>query len=175
MRIALVLILLAGCGDPPPPPAPELPFQELGGFEHKEKMPLPENVTKWSGKVVRATGIINPGKQMRDLSQFYLVKDRASCCFGQRPQLNHYIAVTLKAGAAPTDETRAKLLEHVSREIGKFARPDALRFAAALPKTRSGKIMRRLLKDLAAGVESKQDTSTLEDLNVLAQLRGAEE
>ena len=100
MRRALVLVLLAGCGETPPPaPAPELPFQELGGFEHKEKMALPENVVKWNGKVVRATGIINPGKQMRDLNQFYLVKDRASCCFGQRPQLNHYIAVTLKAGA----------------------------------------------------------------------------
>jgi acetyl-CoA synthetase len=85
------------------------------------------------------------------------------------------VFVTLKAGAAATDETRAKLLEHVGKEIGKFARPDALRFAASLPKTRSGKIMRRLLKDLAAGVESKGDTSTLEDLNVLAQLRGAEE
>jgi len=85
------------------------------------------------------------------------------------------VFVTLKAGAAADDATRAKLLEHVSKEIGKFARPDALRFAASLPKTRSGKIMRRLLKDLAAGIESKGDTSTLEDLNVLAQLRGAEE
>ena len=85
------------------------------------------------------------------------------------------VFVTLKAGAPPTDETRAKLIEHVGREIGKFARPDALRFAAALPKTRSGKIMRRLLKDLASGVESKGDTSTLEDLNVLAALRGTEE
>jgi acetyl-CoA synthetase len=85
------------------------------------------------------------------------------------------VFVTLKSGVAATDETRAKLLEHVAKEIGKFARPDGLRFAAALPKTRSGKIMRRLLKDLASGIESKGDTSTLEDLNVLAQLRGAEE
>jgi acetyl-CoA synthetase len=85
------------------------------------------------------------------------------------------VFVTLKAGAPADDDTRRKLLDHVAKDIGKFARPDALRFAASLPKTRSGKIMRRLLKDLAAGVESKQDTSTLEDLNVLAQLRGAEE
>jgi len=85
------------------------------------------------------------------------------------------VFVTLKSGADPSDDTRTKLLAHVSKEIGKFARPDALRFAASLPKTRSGKIMRRLLKDLAAGVESKQDTSTLEDLNVLATLRGADE
>ncbi|MGZ3417300.1 MAG: acetate--CoA ligase [Polyangiales bacterium] len=85
------------------------------------------------------------------------------------------VFVTLKTGAEATDETRAKLLEHVGKEIGKFARPDALRFAASLPKTRSGKIMRRLLKDVAAGVESKGDTSTLEDLNALAALRGADE
>jgi acetyl-CoA synthetase len=85
------------------------------------------------------------------------------------------VFVTLKSGHEPTDAMRAALLDHVSREIGKFARPDGLRFAAALPKTRSGKIMRRLLKDLAAGIESKGDTSTLEDLNVLASLRGASE
>jgi hypothetical protein len=98
MRRSLLVLILAGCGDPPPAPAPELPFQELGGFEHKERMALPENVTKWNGKRVRATGIINPGRQMRDLNHFYLVKDRASCCFGQRPQLNHYLDVTLKPG-----------------------------------------------------------------------------
>jgi acetyl-CoA synthetase len=85
------------------------------------------------------------------------------------------VFVTLKGGIEATDGVRSQLLEHVATEIGKFARPDAIRFAAALPKTRSGKIMRRLLKDLAAGVESKGDTSTLEDLNVLAQLRGATE
>ncbi|GAC1576143.1 MAG: acetate--CoA ligase [Polyangiales bacterium] len=85
------------------------------------------------------------------------------------------VFVTVKSGVQADDALRASLLEHVGKEIGKFARPDALRFAAALPKTRSGKIMRRLLKDLAAGVESKGDTSTLEDLNVLAQLRGASE
>ena len=85
------------------------------------------------------------------------------------------VFVTLKSGHEPTDAARAALLDHVAKEIGKFARPDALRFAAALPKTRSGKIMRRLLKDLAAGVVTKGDTSTLEDLNVLAQLRGATE
>jgi acetyl-CoA synthetase len=85
------------------------------------------------------------------------------------------VFVTLKSGHAATEEVRRALLDHVGREIGKFARPDALRFAASLPKTRSGKIMRRLLKDLAAGIESKGDTSTLEDLNVLAQLRGASE
>jgi acetyl-CoA synthetase len=63
----------------------------------------------------------------------------------------------------------------VANEIGKFARPDQVRFADALPKTRSGKIMRRLLKDVAAGKESTGDTSTLEDLSVLAKLRSDEE
>ena len=57
----------------------------------------------------------------------------------------------------------------------KFARPDAIRFTDALPKTRSGKIMRRLLKDVAAGRESTGDTSTLEDLTVLAKLRADDE
>jgi acetyl-CoA synthetase len=85
------------------------------------------------------------------------------------------VFVTVKGGVVPDDELRAGLLAHVAKEIGRFARPDALRFAASLPKTRSGKIMRRLLKDLAAGIDSQGDTSTLEDLNVLAQLRGATE
>ncbi|GAC1520743.1 MAG: acetate--CoA ligase [Polyangiales bacterium] len=85
------------------------------------------------------------------------------------------VFVTLKSGTEPTDDMRKALLDHVAKEIGKFARPDGLRFAASLPKTRSGKIMRRLLKDLAAGIESKGDMTTLEDLAVLAQLRGATE
>ena len=62
------------------------------------------------------------------------------------------VFVTLEAGVTPADDAlKAKLGEHVGKEIGKFARPDAIRFADALPKTRSGKIMRRLLKDVAAG------------------------
>jgi len=67
------------------------------------------------------------------------------------------------------------LADHVGKEIGKFAKPDEVRFADALPKTRSGKIMRRLLKDVAAGREATGDTSTLEDLSVLAKLRADEE
>jgi acetyl-CoA synthetase len=84
--------------------------------------------------------------------------------------------VTLKQGQVADSETKAKLSAHVEREIGKFARPDQIRFADALPKTRSGKIMRRLLKEVASGVvETKGDTSTLEDLSVLAKLRADEE
>ncbi|MCK6588631.1 MAG: acetate--CoA ligase [Polyangiaceae bacterium] len=85
------------------------------------------------------------------------------------------VFVSLRPGHEGGSDLAAKLAEHVSREIGKFARPDAIRFADALPKTRSGKIMRRLLKDVAAGRESTGDTSTLEDLSVLAKLRADEE
>jgi len=85
------------------------------------------------------------------------------------------VFVTTKPGHVANAELAAKLGEHVANEIGKFARPDQIRFADGLPKTRSGKIMRRLLKDVAAGRESTGDTSTLEDLNVLAKLRQDEE
>ena len=85
------------------------------------------------------------------------------------------VFVTLKPGHKADAEMKKKLVLQVEQEIGKFARPDAIRFADALPKTRSGKIMRRLLKDVAAGPEAKGDTSTLEDLTVLAKLRADEE
>ena len=82
------------------------------------------------------------------------------------------VFVTLKTGQPADKAMKAKLAEHIDREIGKFARPDEVRFADALPKTRSGKIMRRLLKEIASGsLETKGDTSTLEDLSVLAKLR----
>ncbi len=86
------------------------------------------------------------------------------------------VFVTLKSGQTADEKMKKALGEHIDREIGKFARPDQVRFADALPKTRSGKIMRRLLRDVAAGVtEARGDTSTLEDLSVLAKLRGDEE
>jgi len=83
--------------------------------------------------------------------------------------------VTLKSGVAPSPELKHELAEHVGNEIGKFARPDSVRFADAVPKTRSGKIMRRLLAELAAGKEPAGDTTTLEDISVLARLRGDDE
>jgi acetyl-CoA synthetase len=83
--------------------------------------------------------------------------------------------VTLKGGTPPSKELKAELLDHVAREIGKFARPDDIRFTDALPKTRSGKIMRRLLKEIAAGGEVRGDVTTLEDFSVLAKLRQDEE
>jgi acetyl-CoA synthetase len=83
--------------------------------------------------------------------------------------------VTLKAVHKPLPELKSELAEHVAKEIGRFAKPDAIRFADALPKTRSGKIMRRFLKDIAAGQAPKGDATTLEDLNVLATLSQAED
>jgi acetyl-CoA synthetase len=92
------------------------------------------------------------------------LKGEAICCF-----------VTLKAGQAASDELKAELKAHVAKDIGSLARPDDVRFTDALPKTRSGKIMRRLLRDIAAGKEGSQDTTTLEDYSVLARLREQDE
>jgi acetyl-CoA synthetase len=74
----------------------------------------------------------------------------------------------------PDDELIATLRAHVASEIGAIAKPDMIRFTDALPKTRSGKIMRRLLRDVAAGREVVGDMTTLEDFSVLAKLRGDE-
>jgi acetyl-CoA synthetase len=63
----------------------------------------------------------------------------------------------------------------VTQSIGALARPDQIRFTEGLPKTRSGKIMRRLLKELASGNEIKGDTTTLEDFSVLAKLKEQDE
>jgi acetyl-CoA synthetase len=77
---------------------------------------------------------------------------------------------------SPDDSLRQELKEHVAKEVGALARPEQVRFAEGLPKTRSGKIMRRLLRDVANGVEKiTQDTTTLEDFSVVAKLRGDEE
>jgi len=78
--------------------------------------------------------------------------------------------VTLKTGVHPTLEMKKQLSDHVVREIGALARPDDIRFTEALPKTRSGKIMRRLLKEIATSGTAKGDTTTLEDVNVLNKL-----
>jgi acetyl-CoA synthetase len=79
--------------------------------------------------------------------------------------------VTLEAGREGSDPLVAELRGHVVKEIGPIAKPDDIRFSDALPKTRSGKIMRRILRSLAAGQEVSGDTSTLEDRSVLDQLR----
>jgi acetyl-CoA synthetase len=82
--------------------------------------------------------------------------------------------VTLKNGIDPTAELKEVIRSHVAREIGSLARPDDVRFAAGLPKTRSGKIMRRILKEIAAGGTVKGDTTTLEDFTVVATLQAEE-
>ena len=92
------------------------------------------------------------------------LKGEAICCF-----------VTVKGGQATSDALKAELKAHVAKEIGALARPDDIRFTDGLPKTRSGKIMRRLLRDVAAGRENKGDTTTLEDFAVLARLRADDE
>jgi acetyl-CoA synthetase len=79
--------------------------------------------------------------------------------------------VTLQGGREGDEALKADLKAHVTREIGALARPSDIRFAPLLPKTRSGKIMRRLLKEVAGGGEARGDMTTLEDLNVLAALR----
>jgi acetyl-CoA synthetase len=83
--------------------------------------------------------------------------------------------VTLGAGRTPSDDLKQELRQHVAKEIGAFARPDDIRFTDALPKTRSGKIMRRLLREIASGDEVRGDVTTLEDLSILAKLREEEE
>jgi acetyl-CoA synthetase len=83
--------------------------------------------------------------------------------------------VTLQAGNQPSDELKEELRKWVAKEIGALARPDDIRFTDALPKTRSGKIMRRLLRELAGSGEVKGDITTLEDFSVLTKLRSDEE
>ena len=81
--------------------------------------------------------------------------------------------VTLKPGQTDGDTLVAALREQVSKEIGPIAKPDQIRFAEALPKTRGGKIMRRHLKEIAGGGAVKGDVTTLEDLNVIASLQSS--
>jgi acetyl-CoA synthetase len=81
--------------------------------------------------------------------------------------------VTVKAGVQVSDALATELKKHVGNVIGAIARPDDIRFAAALPKTRSGKIMRRLLKEIVGGGTVKGDTTTLEDLTVVAALQSS--
>ncbi|MGZ6184908.1 MAG: acetate--CoA ligase [Candidatus Binataceae bacterium] len=83
--------------------------------------------------------------------------------------------VTLEGARHGDAQLRDELRQHVVKEIGALARPDDLRFTDSLPKTRSGKIMRRLLRQIASGEEKLGDTTTLEDLSVLARLREDDE
>ncbi len=92
------------------------------------------------------------------------IKGSAICAF-----------VTLESGRTATPELKEQLRQHVAKEIGAMAKPDEIRFADALPKTRSGKIIRRLLREIAADASVTGDTTTLEDFSVLEKLRTTEE
>ena len=83
--------------------------------------------------------------------------------------------VTLEGGYQPTKDMKEELRAWVAKEIGALARPDDIRFTDQLPKTRSGKIMRRLLREMATHGEIKGDVTTLEDFSVIAKLREQEE
>jgi acetyl-CoA synthetase len=91
------------------------------------------------------------------------IKGEGICCF------------VIPRGENPGEDDKETLIQHVRKQIGALATPDQIRFTNALPKTRSGKIMRRLLRDIAAGRESAQDTTTLEDYSILAKLREEDE
>ena len=87
------------------------------------------------------------------------IKGQAVCAF-----------VTLKEGVTATDDKLAELKQHVAKKIGAIARPDEIIWTADLPKTRSGKIMRRLLRDIAAR-KALGDVTTLADPTIVAKLR----
>ena len=92
------------------------------------------------------------------------IKGSAICAF-----------VSLEGSQTPSEELKQELKDWVVKEIGALARPDEIRFSDMLPKTRSGKIMRRLLRELAHSGEVKGDTTTLEDFSVLEKLRMEDE
>jgi acetyl-CoA synthetase len=83
--------------------------------------------------------------------------------------------VTLEMGHAPSDPLKEELRQWVAKEIGSMAKPDDIRFTDQLPKTRSGKIMRRLLRELASSGDVKGDITTLEDFSVIAKLKEDEQ
>jgi acetyl-CoA synthetase len=83
--------------------------------------------------------------------------------------------VTLESGNEPSERLKDELRQWVSKEIGSLAKPDDIRFTDGLPKTRSGKIMRRLLREIATSGEVRGDTTTLEDFSVLSKLSAEEE
>jgi acetyl-CoA synthetase len=83
--------------------------------------------------------------------------------------------VSLEHGVTPSEALKEELKKWVAKEIGALAKPDDIRFTDMLPKTRSGKIMRRLLRELASSGDVKGDTTTLEDFSVISKLKEQDE
>ena len=83
--------------------------------------------------------------------------------------------VTLEGSHKASEDLKEELRRHVTQEIGALARPEEIRFTDSLPKTRSGKIMRRLLREIASSGVVAGDVTTLEDFSVLEKLRAEEE
>jgi acetyl-CoA synthetase len=108
-------------------------------------------------------------------SALVLHKDVAEAAAAAKPDeikgQSIYVFVTLKMGVEPTEDLKKELIDHVRKEIGTIATPDSLQFAPSLPKTRSGKIMRRILRKIAEDkTEDLGDVSTLEDAEVIRDL-----
>ena len=105
-KLVLVILVTAGCGKAGAPGAPSaapaapesIDMQAFGAFEYVPKMQLPADILKHDKHLVRARGFMNPGRSMRDIPAFELVKDRASCCFGRSPKMNHFFQVTMREG-----------------------------------------------------------------------------
>ena len=74
----------------------DIDMLEFGNFEFVERAPLPERVLRWNGKMIRAVGYMNPGRQIKDVKEFELVMNRDSCCYGTRPRMNHFFQVILQ-------------------------------------------------------------------------------
>ena len=105
------------------------------------------------------------------MSHQFLLEDLRPRYTGLEGNKGIYAFVTLKAGVEKSDALKKELVTHVRTEIGPIATPDKIQFADALPKTRSGKIMRRILTRIAAGsVDNLGDVSTLADPSVVDTL-----
>lgn len=86
----------------PKPAAEEIhdvAMTEFGDFEYFERMEIPERIRRWNGKLIRAVGYMNPGRQITNVKEFELVMNRDSCCYGSRPKMNHFFQTTLHAGS----------------------------------------------------------------------------
>jgi hypothetical protein len=112
LLLLLVAVALASCdkSDAAPDDKPKTAAREeildvemtdFGSFEFIERKPLPESVLRWNGKLIRATGYMNPGRQVTGVKEFELVMNRDSCCYGTRPKMNHFFQVIL-AGTQTT-------------------------------------------------------------------------